>query len=102
MKLKSMLPYLIVNAIAFYILPVLIIDTGSGMFILLFMFPLICFITSLLYGAKHSFNLIYPLVIGLLFAPTVFIFYNSSAGIYIVIYASVSLTGNFIGIFLNR
>ena len=45
-KFKKMLPYLIVNVIAFYLTPFLIKDTGSGMLILLIGFPIICFIVA--------------------------------------------------------
>lgn len=96
-NLRKMIPYLIIDILSFYLLPLLIIDTGSGMFILLIVIPIICFIISLIYGMKNSFNLIYPLIVMLLFVPTIFIFYNSSATIYIWAYGAISLTGNFIG-----
>ena len=96
-KLKSMIPYLIINAIAFYVLPVLITDTGSAMGMMLFILPLICLITSLMYGIKNSFNIVYPIIIVLLFAPTIFIHYNSSASVYIVVYGIIAMIGNFIG-----
>lgn len=57
-KFKKMLPYLIVNVIAFYLTPFLIKDTGSGMLILLIGFPIICFIVALIYGIKNSFQAI--------------------------------------------
>ena len=96
-KLKSMIPYLIINAIAFYVLPVLITDTGSAMGMMLFILPLICLITSLIYGIKNSLNIVYPIIIVLLFAPTIFIHYNSSASVYIVAYGVIAMIGNFIG-----
>lgn len=101
-KFRKMLPYLLAMIFAFYILPFLIIDTGSGMFILLIGIPMICYIASMIYGIKNSFNLLYPLFIMLLFAPSIFIFYNDSATIYIVIYGSISLIGNFIGSLIRK
>lgn len=101
-KFRKMLPYLLAMIFAFYILPFLIIDTGSGMFILLIGIPMICYLVSMIYGIKNSFNLLYPLFIMLLFAPSIFIFYNDSATIYIVIYGSISLTGNFIGSLIRK
>ncbi len=101
-KFRKMLPYLLAMIFAFYILPFLIIDTGSGMFILLIGIPMICYIVSMIYGIKNSFNLLYPLFIMLLFAPSIFIFYNDSATIYIVIYGSISLIGNFIGSLIRK
>lgn len=96
-KFKKMLPYLIVNVIAFYLTPVLIKDTGSGMLILLIGFPIICFIVALIYGIKNSFNWIYSLLVMLLFVPTIFIFYNESATIYILVYGIISAFGNVLG-----
>lgn len=55
-KLKKIIPYLIMNIIIFYLLPLLIKDTGSGMFILLFSIPLLCFIISFAYGSRNSFS----------------------------------------------
>ena len=37
------------------------------------------------------------LVVAALFFPTIFIFYNSSAWIYVVAYAVISLVGNLVG-----
>ena len=92
-----MIPYLIINAVAFYVLPILITDTGSAMGMMLFILPLICLITSLIYRIKNSFNIVYPIIIALLFAPTIFIHYNSSASVYIVVYGIIAMIGNFIG-----
>lgn len=93
----KMIPYLLVNVIAFYIFPMIIQDTGSAMLIMLIGIPLICFIVAIVFGIKRSFNWIYPLAVALLFAPTVFIFYNESAAIYIVAYGIIALVGNLIG-----
>ena len=56
-KIKEMSLYLMVIMLAFYVLPVLINDTGTGIFFLLILIPIICFLTSLIYGIRHSFNL---------------------------------------------
>lgn len=97
MKLKSMLPYLTINAIAFYLLPIVIKDTGSAMTVMLLGLPIICLVTAVIYGIKNAFNLIYAIIIALLFAPTILIFYNSSASVYIAGYGMIALIGNFIG-----
>ncbi len=97
MKLKSMIPYLIVNIIAFYLLPIVIKDTGSAMAVMLLGIPLICLLTAIIYGIKNSFNFIYPLIVAILFAPTIFIFYNSTASVYIIGYGITALVGNFVG-----
>jgi len=96
-KFRKMLPYLVIIIFAFYLLPFLIKDTGSGMFILLIGLPIICLIVSLIYGMKNSFNWLFSLLVILLFIPTIIIFYNESAAIYILAYGVISVIGNFIG-----
>lgn len=101
-KIRKMLPYLVVLVFAFYLLPFLIKDTGSGMFILLIGIPMICFVVSVIYGMKNSFYWLFSLLVMLLFTPTIFIFYNDSATIYILAYGIISLIGNFIGSLLCK
>ncbi len=96
-KFKKMLPYLVVITIAFYLLPLIGRDTGSFMLILLVAMPIVCFIASLLYGLKEGFQLLYPVMVAALFTPTIFIYYNSSAWMYIVIYAVIALIGTAFG-----
>ena len=100
--LKNMLPYLVVTLMDFYLLPLLIKDTGSAMMILLVVVPLICFVCSMLYGAKNSFHWLYAMTVAILFIPTIFIFYNSSAWVYIVGYSLIALIGNVIGMIIYK
>ena len=100
-KLKQMLPYLLIMIGIFYILPMLIIDTGSGMFILLVLVPLACLLTSLAYGFKNSFTLTFPILVMLIFIPSIFIFYNDSAIVYVFAYGIISLVGSFVGASLS-
>lgn len=96
-KFKRMLPYLFVVALAFYLLPTFGKDTGSFMLILLIAIPLVCFVAALLHGAKWGFNVFFAITVAALFIPTIFIYYNSSAWIYIVIYTVVALIGSALG-----
>lgn len=95
--LKKMAPYLLACAIAFYTLPLFGRDTGSFMIILLMLMPLTCFIASIIYGVKNGINLVVPLSVGLLFMPTILIYYNSFTWVYIFVYTIISLVGNLIG-----
>lgn len=79
-KLIKLIPYALVLAVDFYLLPFLIRDTGIAMLMMLCVIPLIAFMCSVL-----------------LFFPTIFIFYNESALIYVVIYGIVTFVGNVIG-----
>ena len=101
-KTREMSVYLIVITLAFYVLPAFINDTGTGIFFLLILTPCICFLTSLIYGIRHSFNLIFLLLIMILFVPTIFIFYNESAAVYVLIYGIIATTGNLLGSLIKK
>lgn len=94
--MKKTIPYLLL-AFVFYIIPLLMQDTGSSMFILLVIIPKICLIISIIYGMKNYFNWKFPLITMAMFIPTIFIFYNNSATIYIFVYGIVALIGNYLG-----
>lgn len=96
-KLIRSLPYLLIFLLDFYLLPFLIGDTGAAMLYLLFVIPIIVLITSLAYGMIRGFDLILPLAAALLFAPTIWLYYNESATIYLLFYAAASLIGLAVG-----
>jgi len=96
-KLAALLPYLGVLALDFYLLPFLIHDTGMGMLLLLGVMPLIAFIAAIICGLLNGFCLLLPIAAFILFLPTIFIYYNSSAWIYAVAYAVIVLIGNGLG-----
>ena len=96
-RIKNLLPYVMVNVICFYFLTLLMKDTGSAMFILLFAIPVITFVNAILCGRKNSLDLLYPLLVMVIFVPYVFINMNESATIYIFIYGAISLIGCFVG-----
>lgn len=97
-KIKKELPFYSVIILNFYLIPFLIRDTGSGMFVLLIVMPLVCFITSIIYGIKNGFHFWFTLVVAVLFAPSIFIFYNLTAWIYIVVFGVIALLGNMIAL----
>lgn len=94
--------YLIILLATFYISPLIITDTGSAMFVLLILMPLITFICSTTYGIKQGFNLVFPVIVAIIFTSTIFIHYNSSASMYILIYFIISLIGNTIGFIIKK
>ncbi|MBS5360069.1 MULTISPECIES: hypothetical protein [Finegoldia] len=96
-RIKKLLPYLMVNIICFYLLTLLMKDTGSAMFILLFVIPVITFVNAIMCGKKNSFDILYPLLVMVIFVPYVLIYMNESATIYIFIYGVISLMGCFVG-----
>ncbi len=96
-KLLALMPYAIALAINFYVLPLLIKDTGVGMLMMLLVIPMLTFICSAIYGVRQGFDFLLPITATILFAPTIFIFYNASAWVYIIVYSVISLAGNGIG-----
>ena len=96
-KIRNMTAYLIVIIFLFYILPLIIKDTGSGMLVLLLLIPITCFLISLIYGIKNLFDWRFPILVMLLFIPTIFLFYNESAAIYSLIYGCIAAFGSFLG-----
>jgi len=69
---------------------------------LLVVVPLICFVCSLVYGIKNSFSLVYAIIVAILFIPTIPIFYNLTAWVYIFGYGSIALVGNAIGMAFGK
>ena len=101
-KLKKSIIFYILLIIDFYAIPWLIKDTGSAMIVMLITIPMICFVTSIFYGLKNGFDFGYVLIVALIFVPSIFIFYNSSAWIYVAVYTVVALLGNLIALLLGK
>lgn len=97
-KIKRNIIFYVILAINFYGIPCLIIDTGSAMFIMLIVIPVICFITSICYGIKNGFDIWYVLIVTIMFIPSILIFYNLTAWIYTIIYGIIAFLGNLIAI----
>lgn len=99
-KIQNQIPYLLFMVLAFYGFP--LIDRESGMLTLLILFPLVCLLSAFVYGVKHSFSLVYSILVMALFTPTIVIFYNETASCYIGIYGVISLVGNLLGSFIRK
>ena len=96
-SLQQMLPSLFILFCGFYLLPFFGRDTGSFMLILLMVIPGLCLAVSLYQGYRYGMQLLYPFLVGMLFAPTLAIYYNYTAWVYIVIYALIALLGMGLG-----
>jgi len=53
-RMLSMLPYWIVILLTFYLLPLLIQDTGMAILMMICVIPFICFVCSIVYGFKTA------------------------------------------------
>ena len=83
----------------FYFLPLFADPTdGIGLVFLIIIFT---FALSLFYGIlsnnKNNFKYIYPLIISILFLPTIPIFYNYTATIHSLWYFVISIIGLIVG-----
>ena len=99
-KYRQLLVYVV--ALLYYFIPVFLIqDTGSVMFFIVIGIPVVVFVVSMLFSVKYGYYWYFPIVIGLLWIPNLFLL-NDSAAIYILMYAVVSLVGQLIGMLFKK
>ena len=92
----------IVIAMMYYFIPLYLVkDTGSGIFLLLIVIPVIVFLISLVFAKKNGFRWYFSVIVGLLWFPNVFTL-NDSASSYIIIYGVISIVGQLIGNLLRK
>ena len=84
--MKKSLPYVLLLLLNFYLLPVWIRDTGSAILMLLCIIPTGCFLCSVLYGFLGGIGRYHLLLVAALFVPSLFLYYNISAWVYLVVY----------------
>lgn len=102
MKIKELWSFLLIMIISYYLLPLMVKDTGSGMVVLLVALPIISLICALIYGLKNGFQPLFSILLMVLFIPSVFLLYNSSAMIYAFLYGGLSFVGMFLGVQLAK
>ncbi len=98
---KIMIFSLIPIIIAFYIIPLFIVDTGTAIIFILVIIPLICFLSTIFYAFNLKSNILYPIISILLYLPTVYIYYSGET-FYVKIYALIIFLGYILGKSLNR
>ena len=85
--------------VTFYLLPLLFKGGIASLFLIN---PLVVLLCSIIYGKNHKFDFVIVMITIILFFPTIFIFYNESAWVYVVFYAIISTIGSYIGSILNN
>jgi len=98
--LKEMI-ILFIQLFMFYIFPIFMYlyePIGTVMLILITTFILSIILSSI---SKSKIKYLYPLVISILFIPTIFIYYNESALVHSIWYFVVSTVGLLIGMITN-
>ena len=96
-KFVRILPELVLLAAAFYLLPLLVRDTGGAMLLMLCVIPLTALSAGVISGVRLGFGLTLSLAALVLFAPSIPIFYNGSAWVYAPFYALLVLAGSALG-----
>ena len=93
---------LAIQLFMFYIFPLFAGPTDAmGMVILIL---LSTFISSIIIGviSKEKIKYLYPLIVAILFIPSVFIHYNESALVHAIWYLVDSLIGMALGLIINK
>lgn len=96
-SLITLVPYIVILGINFYLLPLFGKNTGAAMLLMLCVMPLIALVTAIIYGIRNGFCLSLPVLAFFLFLPTVYLYYNASAWPYAVVYSGLVLVGTAIG-----
>lgn len=102
---KKLIPYTIILIVVFYLIPIVTkVDTRVELIItlLIVLNPLACIGTGAIFGLKHGFKPYFLMLAALLFIPSIFIFYNSSALLYFILYMFLSAVGLGIGCALRK
>lgn len=93
----SLAPYIIALGADFYLLPLLMRDTGSAMLLMLCVMPLAALVIGVAWGVRRGFRLWLPVTAAALFLPSIFLFYNLTAWPYAIVYGAAVLAGMGIG-----
>lgn len=91
-----MVKYLCILCV-YYLLPVLFEDTGGYITYLLVIAPVMSFLCALFPSMKYGYELLFPVMCGLLFVPSAFLYFNETAIIYAIVYGACALFGSILG-----
>lgn len=99
--IKELIIY-ILQLFMFYIFPLFAGPTDTMGMVLLIIIS--TFILSVIMGciSKEKIKYLYPIIVSVIFIPTVMLYYNSSALIHSVWYLIVSTVGLLIGLFIYK
>ena len=99
--LPSLTGTLVLFGLIYYLLPAPFLQAGGpAWFLLLGINPLVCLISGLVFGLICGLKksvILHPIIAGLAFIPSIYIYYNDSAVVYLAFYAVISVIGIGIG-----
>lgn len=81
----------------YYLLPILFHDTGGFIVYLLVIAPFMSFLCGLFPSMKYGYELLFPILCGVLFVPSALIYFNETAFIYAILYAACAFFGSVLG-----
>ncbi len=84
--------------INFYLLPLVFRNTSNDVMMMLIVMPLITIVLGVLYTYMVQPHWIYPVVVALLFIPTMWLYYSISAWIFAIIHFLSFIVGCLVGI----
>ncbi len=95
---------LLLQAAAFYLLPLPLIASPAGPIAMVLILFGITLLLSLLMGSlsKEPGKYAFPVLTALLFLPSIFLYYNSSAAVHALWYLAVSAFGVALGALLRK
>lgn len=99
-NLKSVALYALVLILTYYLTPNVIETVGDGAVVLLFIIPLVILMSAFAFGRMDGVNLVISLITGLLFIPTIYIFYHGAGWVYVPAYALIALIGDVTGTYV--
>ena len=106
--MKKYIPYIIILAAVFNLTPLLAhlapAKGGIGFFIVLlfFIYPLASFLCPLLCGRENGFCPWFIIVTPILLLPATFIYFNSSACVYMISYTLLTFIGLLLGALIHK
>ncbi len=105
--MKTIIILIIVSLLIYNIRPISsvifpIIADYLFMIDLWFINPLYALISSIIMSKKYGFKILIVLLISILFIPTILLYYNTTALIYVIIYFLLAFIGGFIGGFIYK
>ena len=93
---------LLIQLFMFYIFPLFAGPTDAMGMVLLILLATLFLSLTITIISKEKIKYLYPIVVAIIFIPSVFIYYNESALIHSLWYFVSSLVGTILGIIINK
>ena len=93
---------LLIQIIMFYLFPLTAGPTDMMGLVLILLFTTLILSIIIVTISNNKIKYLYPIIVAIVFIPTIYIYYNDSALIHSIWYLVTSLIGLIIGIILNK